>query len=357
MEEILKKLVESEVLNEETKEEVTKAFRKSLDEAKLEQEKSLRTEFAERYERDKKAIHTALEKFLEQELSEHVNEFREGIDEVNRLKKQYADKMVLVREQAQKFVSQRLGAVEKVIDGVLRKELTELHESEKVNRRAYVNAITEAKAKADADYNVFRKKGAAVLENIVNVQIQGTLDELREDIKAARQSDFGREIYESFMTTFRRQFFDSSKEFKKVVGELRQIKKELQESKKAYEKKIVEAQNRAKAAEVSSRKLQESVVRARTINKMLEGLTGKSREKMRHLLEATKTNDLQKTYKKFLPEIINESKVSTKPRTKKVDEAVIELKTGGQRNLTEEKVDDDDEILEIQQLAGVSGKR
>ena len=66
----------------------------------------------------------------------------------------------------------------------------------------------------------------------MNVQVQGTLDELREDIKAARQADFCREMFESFQTTFRRQFFDSSKEFRAVVEQLKEAKAETDSVKK-----------------------------------------------------------------------------------------------------------------------------
>jgi len=111
-------------------------------------------------------------------------------------------------------------------------------------------------------------------------------------------------------------------------------------------------------AEASSKQIQESMVRAKTIAKMLKPFTGKSREKMRHLLEVTKTSDLKKTYKKFAAEIINESKPSRPTKKDKIDEAVVELKTGGARTEPLVEADDefDSEIDEIVKLAGVGNK-
>jgi hypothetical protein len=356
LEDTLKNIFEGmDVLDDTTKEKLTTTFAKVLEEAKVEQEKALRAEMAERYAQEKKAIHSAVEQFLEQELTADVSDFKKGIDEVDGMKKQYAEQIVAVKEQARTYVAQRFGALEQVIENVMSKELGELHESEKVNRRAYLNAITEASAKAEADKEAFRQKGAAVLENIVNVQVQGTLDELREDIKAAREADFGREIYETFMTTFRRQFFDSSKEFRAVTTQLKEAKATNDAVKDKAWKLVKEARVRAEAAEGKAKKIQESVVRTQAINKMLKPLSGNTRVKMKHILEATNTDRLATTYRKLLPEMLNEAKKSTtKTRSRKIEDTVVALKTGGQKTLTESKTADDDDIVEIQRLAGMN---
>lgn len=356
MDHILKKLLESEVFTSETREKVGTAFNEILEEAKAEQEKRIRAELAERYAKDKKSIHAALETFLEQELTEHINEFRNGVEAVNKLKSEYASKIVSVQEQAKKYVANRITSIEKVVEGVLGKELSELHESEKVNRRAYLRAITEARSGAEADRKTFKTKAAAVLENIVNVQIQGALDELREDIHAAREADFGREVFESFYTTFRRQFFDSSKEFKALTSKLEESQQKLTRVKTAAIKQIKEARAHAHKSEVGRKRVEESVARARKMAKLLDGLGGMRRAKMKTLLEASKTADLGKTYKRFLPEILSEGKKTT--RKQKLEETVVELKTGGQRSKKELTEDlrssaDDDEIAEIKRLSGL----
>ncbi len=357
MDHILKKLLESEVFTSETREKVGTAFNELLEEAKAEQEKRIRAELAERYAKDKKSIHAALETFLEQELAGHINEFRNGVEEVNKLKGEYASKIVAVQEQAKKYVANRITSIEKVFEGVLNNELQELHESEKVNRRAYLRASTEAKAGAESDRKTFKTKAAAVLENIVNVQIQGALDELREDIHAAREADFGREVFESFYTTFRRQFFDSSKEFKTLTTQLKESQQKLQTVKASAIRQIKEARAKAIKSEVGRKRVEESVARARKMAKLLEGLGGTKRAKMKTLLEASKTADLGKTYKRFLPEILSEGKVDA-PRKQRLEETVVELKTGGQRTKKELREDlrtaaDDDEIAEIRRLSGI----
>lgn len=356
---ILKQLINSEVLDEETKDKIATAFQTALDEAKAEQEKDLRAELAERYEQEKKAIHAALESFLEQELTEHVDELRQGVNQVNDMKAQYADKITDVKAQAQGYVQNRLGAVEKVVEAVLQKELNELHESEKVNRRAYLQTITEAQAKASTDYNLFKEKGAVVLESITSNMIQGMLEELRKDIVRANQDNFGREVYESFMTTFRRQFFNSNKEFRNLVTQNKKMKTVMHSLKEEANQKIRKANIKAETAEKSKVAMETRVVRTRAINQMLRPLSGRAREKMGVLLENTRTSDLQKTYKKFLPEILSESqrKVPTpRPKAKRPlnEKRRVELKTGG-KDLITERDDLDDELEELRSRAGMLG--
>ena len=350
---ILKKLLSEKVLSAETREEVTKAFKQELAEAKVAQEKAIRKELSERYEQDKGAIHMALEQYLEQELAEHVKEFRQGIAEVEEMKKTYADKIVAVKTEAQKYVASRLGAVEKVLESILAKELKELHEDETANRRAYLKAISEAKAEAEAERNAFREKAAAVLENIINVQVESTLTELREDIKAAREADFGRELFEAFYTTFRRQFFNSNQEFRNLIEQRKTAVSEAKRVERDAKKKVDEARKYAKAAVLHAKKIDESHKRARIMAGLLGKLKeGPAREKMSTILEVTDTSKLVKTFKRFLPEILAEhKKAPERRRQRKIDEAAVEIRTGGKEPVMESS-DDDDEIAEIKRLAG-----
>jgi len=358
---VLKQLLESEFLNDESKTAITEAFASALEEIRESEAAKVRAELAEQYEKEKVAIRSALETFLEQNLTEHVKEFREGFEEVQKLKEMYANKIASVKGQAQRYVAKRLGAVEQVIEGVLEKELSELHESEKTSRRAYLNAITEAKSSASNDRVQFKKKAALVLEQLVDIKLGGMLEELREDIESAREADFGREIYESFVTSFRRQFFDSSKEFKALSKDLKEAKAIAVKATKIAEARVAKAETTAKAARVKARKVTESYKRKHFIESALSRLSGKSRVKMEAILKASRTENLQETYKKFLPDVIAESskkRVRGKNKAQnRLNEAVIELTTGGKDVLIEAKDNgEDDDIAYIKNLAGIHNR-
>lgn len=355
MDEVLKKLLKDKVLSEETMSAIKDRFTANLAEARVEIEKKVRAELAEQYETDKKAMHLALEQFLEQELSNHVVEIKEGVEAINKMKLDLAKKTSAVKESAKKYVKDRLAVIEQVVGRVLQKEIKELHESEVTNRKAYLKAINEKSAVLESERLKFRDKAAAVLENIINVHVQKSLDDLKEDIKAAKQQDFGRELYEAFMTTFRRQFFDSNKEFKAVVGELKEARAETLKVKKQATKALTEAKNRVQLAEAGRKKIEEAAVRRTKMEKLLSGLSGASREQMKTLLEASNTTDLEKTFKKFLPEVTTAKKSTQDRKTEKVTETALVLKTGNV--LVEEKNDtnakDEEEIQSIRRAAGI----
>jgi hypothetical protein len=75
MTEDLKKLLESELLSDESKKEIAATFQSVLEDAKSEQEKALRAEFAERYESDKEKIAEAVEQFVAQRMENEISEF------------------------------------------------------------------------------------------------------------------------------------------------------------------------------------------------------------------------------------------------------------------------------------------
>jgi hypothetical protein len=157
------------------------------------------------------------------------------------------------------------------------------------------------------------------------------------------------------MTTFRRQFFDSSKEFRAVTEQLKAAKAENNSVKTKAWSLVKESRQRAQAAEGKAKKIEESVIRTRAINKMLKPLSGQTRQKMKHILEATTTDRLATTYRKLLPEMLNEAKRPAKSRSRKIEETVVELKTGGQPLTEESKATaDDDDIVEIKRLAGMN---
>lgn len=351
MEEMLKKLLASDVLAEDTKVALEEGFKKIIAEAEKKAEDRVRAELSERFEKDKEAMAIALEQYLEQGLEREIREFREGMSQVDALKAQYAEAIAGLKGKAQKYIVTRLTAMEAKMDEVLRAEIAELHEDMKVNRKAYLQAIAEVKANAEAQEIAFKQKAAKVLENIIDVKLAKEISDLREDIQAAKKTHFEGQIFEAFSALFRRQFFDTNKEFKSLVAKLTEAETRVAQVEETAKKKIAEANTKLKQVSTEKAKLEESVVRQQKMSKLLGNLTGAPRTKMKALLEATSTANLESTYKKFVGDVLNESAAPTK-QTRKIDEAVVELRTGTPKVLVE-TTEDDDEIVELMRRAGV----
>ena len=341
-------------LDAKVKEGLKESWNSALADAKVAQEGEVREELSARYEQDLARIKEAFSQYLEERVKPHVAELQEGVSQVEALKSQYADKVATIKENARSMIRKRMGALQKVIESKVREELSELHEDVVANRRAALNAITEKKSELEKERQKFRTQAARVLEQIVNVKIPKQLDELREDIKAARRDSFGREIYEAFAATFRTQFHNSSKEFKALSDKVQKLEESNKKIKARAQQELREAKSAATKAVSEKKKLQESVARSQAMTRLLQPLKGVAREKMKALLEATRTENLDKTFRKSYPQIVREANASNKrhARRKPLAERKVEVRSGSS-DLTESNKDDfEDEIIEISRLAG-----
>lgn len=341
-------------LDEAAKTRLKESWDKALADAKVAQEAQLRESLSKRYDGDLEKIHKAFELFLEERIKPHVAELQEGVQSVEVMKQKYAAKTANIKEAAQDYVRRRLGAIEHMIETRLKSELTELHDDVVVNRRAMLQAITEKRNELESDRQKFQLKATKVLEHIVNITVPKQLEPLREDIEAARRDNFGREIFEAFQTVFRRQFFNTSSEFGKLIGEISNLKEQKETIKKNATRVITESRESATAAQKAYSRLNESVTRAQAMDRLLKPLSGTARAQMKSLLEATKTEKLDETFRKTLPQLVRESK-ATAPVRKDRESTVqpMEFRSGGTNKLTESEYDPfDDEVRDIQRRAG-----
>lgn len=351
MDDLLKNLLQNEILSEDTRNEITEGFKKILGEARAEIEKTVRSELAELYQNDIKKIAEAVDVYVNKHIKEEMDEFHGQMKGLADQRMKYVNAHNALKEQAQAAIKHRLSIFEKAINKALLKETKELHADLKTNRAATIKAITEAKAQATADREAFKQKGAKVLEHILNVKFKKEWDEIKEDIQKVRENDFGTRIFEAFMGEARRLFFNSHKE-------LNNLNQQLAEQKKAYGmdrakllKKLEETQNVAKKAISDNKKIQESAIRSKAMNRMLATIpSGAAREQMKTLLESSATADLEKTFKKYANVILKENNNKVRPNSKPILEGAIRNGNGRQLESVE---DDDQEIINLRRLSGI----
>lgn len=359
MAEELKKLLESELLSDESKKEIAETFRSVLEDAKVDLEKSLRAEFAERYETDKEKIAEAVEQFVAQRMENEITEFHTDMKALGEQRMKYVNAQSELREQAQSAIRKRMDIFEKALRRALVKETKELHEDLKVNRAAALRAITEAKQSAAADRQAFRVKGAKVLEQIINVKLESQIRALKEDIEKAKQNDFGSRIYEAFIGEARRMFFNSHKELRNAMKMIAEQQKTYESEKASLIAHIEEARAVAKKAISENRSIKESARRAQQTGRLLNTLpAGEARAKMKTLLEASSVADLEKTFRRYAPSILNESKKPERSASNErvqFNEHALSMRNGNGR-ITEVDDEDDNEIVNLRRLSGIVRK-
>lgn len=354
---MLSKLFENDMLSEESKQEITEAFRKILEDAKVEQEKSLRAEFAERYDQDKVTFAEAVEQFIADRMEKEIQEFHADMKGLAEQRMKYVNAQAVMKEQAQAAIRKRLAIFEKAMQRALVRETKELHEDLKVSRKAHLNSIQEVKAQAEADRAAFRTKGAKVLENIITVKLESQIQSLQEDIEKAKQNDFGARIYEAFIGEARRMFFNTNKE---IRGLLKQIN-EQQRSHEAEKAQLIayvnEARSIAKKAISENQTIKESSQRSQIESRLLGALPPAARSKMKTLLEASAVADMEKTFKKFAPTILSEVKQGNRPADRQqFNEHALGMRNGNGRSSVADEEDDED-ITNLRRLTfGSRGK-
>jgi hypothetical protein len=350
IEDILKKMP----LDKETTKSLTEHWNQALADAKIAQENNVRESLSKKYDDDLAKIHEAFGTYLEERIKPHVADLKEGVESVNKMKMKYAKQTSNIKEQAQTYINKRIGAMHQYVNKAIKSELSELHEDVVANRRATLQTITEMKNKSSVDSEKFKLKAAKVMEHFINVRVQSQLDPLREDIIAARKDNFGREIFEAFQNVFRRQHYNTSAEFGNIIKENAKLKAEKKAVIRKSVKAISESKTAAKAATLAYGKLNESVVRSKSMARLLKPLKGTQRVQMKTLLEATKTDKMDATFRKALPQIVREAKhVTNKPlRESKRPTRKMTVMTGGLK-LNESDYDEfDNDLSDIRRLAG-----
>lgn len=245
MDEIFSKLVESELLNEETKNTLVEAFTLKLNEAvelaRAEAVVAVRAELTEQFVTEKALMLEALDTKAEEYLARHLEELNEDISDFRDLEAEFAARLIEERS---------------VMADTLKKDMSDLVEK---------------------------------LDQYNTEWMQESFVELEESINEVKQIQFGKSIYEAVAKTFEQNFSDTNA----TLNALRDAELKLEEAAKELTEK---------------NKLLEGAAREQKLNTVLENLHGRPREIMAEILAKTATDKLEEGYNKFIGRVLNEGK-------------------------------------------------
>lgn len=298
MNELLQKLLEAEILTEDTKTELEEAFKSQLDEAivaaKEEAAADVRTELTEQWitERDTliEAIDTKVGEYLEGE----VDELKEDIERFRDLEAEMAEKLV------------------------------------------------EAKAAMSDELKTDLKDLVEKIDAFLEIRLAAEVEELREDITAVRENEFGRKIFEAFKSDFMSNYADedsAESTLRETEQRLADVEKQLEES------------ERSRAA----------LDRDVTMEKVLSPLSGRSRDVMEAILKNVATDALEEGYKTFIGRVIRETS-NDADSSEKEDKVLAEGEKSDKEAVTEAEVtvktgDSEETIIEESTDATAAAQR
>ena len=243
MDEILKKLLQSELLSEDTKAEISEQWATSVETFKTtvreEVSGQVRLELAEQWAGERDELIGKVDTFVAEVLTKEIAELRGDIDRFRDLEAEYAEKLVEEKHALAAEVATEL-------DGLVDK-----------------------------------------IDQFFEMRLTAEMEELKEDLAVVKQNEFGRKIFEAFADTYGTSYVDEDAVQSKLV---------------VAEAKLADAEKVLAEREVELGKM----VRKSKMDKVLTPLTGKKREQMEMVLRNVETNRLEESYNFFIGRILKE---------------------------------------------------
>ena len=361
----LKALFENNAISEEIRAEIEQAWESKIKENRLSATAELREEFAQKYEHDKQTMVEAIDKMLEEKLSEELTEFADDRQKLAEARAKYA---VAMRENAdlmKKFVVEQLGKEigelhedQKAMEGKfskledfvvdsLSKEIAEFDEDKKDLAETKVRFVREAKEHLAKVKSKFITDATKIVAETDKKGLNKEISQLKEDIDSARKNDFGRKIFESFASEYTNSYLNEKSETAKLLKVVELKDKQLAEAKKVAEDKATLVES--KEAEI--RVAKDTAKRKEVMNELLSPLNKGQREIMADLLESVQTDRLQKSFDKYMPSVIAGDTPAKDTKATLTEGTQV---TGNkQTNDIDASTSTPDNVVDIRRLAGL----
>lgn len=292
MDEILKKLLESELLSEETKTEISQQWAASVENFKTqvreEVSMEVRSELAEQWISERDELVEKVDTFISEALIKEIAELKEDIERFRDLEADFAQKLV---EEKHKMAAEVAAELDELVDKL--------------------DAFLEARLTAE-------------------------LDELREDLEVVKQNDFGRRVFEAFANEYSVSYVDEGS---------------VQSQLSAAQQKLADAE----AALAESEQQLNKMIREAQMEKVLSPLTGKKREQMAMILKNVDTARLEESYKLFIGRVLKEEAAAPAAALteEKISEAKTTVVTGEEPAAAPQQRAGQSQIDHLKRLAGI----
>lgn len=369
--EAIKPLLDSDLVNEDTKREIQEAWDAKLGEVRSQVTAELREEFARRYEHDKSTMVEALDSMVTEALTEEMAQIAEEKKALAEDRAKFVARMKESSGNFEKFMVKQLAneirelnedreaqastisKLEEFIVSQLAEEISEFQQDRQDVVETKVRLVKEARTKFAALKKDFVENASKVLEENVTKYLTKEMSQLKEDIEVAKQNTFGRKLFEAFAAEFSNSYLNENQEIKGLKSQIEKINKQLDEAKV----KIAESNRLVESKEKEVKIVKESARRKETLNQLLRPLNKEKAQIMSDLLESVNTDKLESAYNRYLPSVLDGA---VQPRreqaaTKQLNESRKEV-TGDKKAKTparEEKSVDESNILDLRKLAGL----
>ena len=357
----LKPLLDSDLINEETRSEITEAWEAKLNEAREQVRAELREEFAQRYEHDKTVMVEALDRMVTEGLAvelEQVKAEKQSLAEdrvrfqakMKESSTKFNDFMVtkLAEEigelrKDRKMHTEGVAKLESFVVHALAREIREFAQDKQDVVETKVRLVREARKQLETLKARFVTESARKMSNAVGRHLKAELGQLQEDIKVARENNFGRRIFEAYAAEFGATHLNEKAEVRKLHDVIARREQQLGEAIRlgAKAKTLVESKER------EIRIIKESNQRESAMEELLAPLNQEKAAVMRNLLESVQTARLSGAFEKYLPAVLADRSV----KASKVITENVSVATGDKSARVQEE--DRSNVIDLKRLAGL----
>ena len=359
----IKPLLDSELINEEAQQQISEAWELKLNEAREQVRAELREEFAQRYEHDKQVMVEALDRMVtdgltaeiqavaaeKQALAEDRVKFQGKMKESatkfnNFMVTKLAEEIGELRKD-RKMHSEGIAKLEGFVVHALAREIQEFAQDKQDVVETKVRLVREARRQLETLKGKFVAESAKKLSNSVSTHLKGELSQLKEDIKVARENNFGRRLFEAFASEFGATHLNEKQEVRKLHDTIAQKDRKLAEAIKFAEKAKVLVESKEREMRI----LKESNQREAALEELLAPLNKEKAEVMRNLLESVQTSRLSSAFEKYLPAVLED-------RSAKASKVIVESlseATGDKSARVIEEDQSESQIIDFKRLAGL----
>jgi len=290
----------------------------------LEQVKAEKQSLAEdrvRFQAKMKESSTKFNDFMVTKLAEEIGELRKD----------------------RKMHTEGVAKLESFVVHALAREIREFAQDKQDVVETKVRLVREARKQLETLKARFVTESARKMSNAVGRHLKAELGQLQEDIKVARENNFGRRIFEAYAAEFGATHLNEKAEVRKLHDVIARREQQLGEAIKlgAKAKTLVESKER------EIRIIKESNQRESAMEELLAPLNQEKAAVMRNLLESVQTARLSGAFEKYLPAVLADRSV----KTSKVITENVSVATGDKSARVQEE--DRSNVIDLKRLAGL----
>lgn len=362
-------LSESVGLSEDLRSQLTGLWESKITEAREEISATLREEFARKFQHDKGVLVESMDRFLTDKVRAELEEFAIDRQQLIAERVAYRSKLAEHTKVLDKFItaavanemkefrsdkvmmSEKMRSLENFLLKQLSEEITEFHNDKKALVEQRVRMVADGKKHLQETKRKFLQRAAKVVESKIEKTLRAEMGQFKDDIRVARENDFGRKMFEAFAAEFMTSHLNEGTELRKMQKVLESKDAEMTKLRES----VVKSKRIVESMDNKLRATQDLVERQRVMNELLAPLSKDRRQVMTELLESVQTKNLQSTYNRYLPSVLNESVKSKTADREYLKESSRTTVTGNRAVVAHPA--ESDEAVDLNKILSLAGLR